>query len=126
MSTGNTKIILVDHDRFPLLQQTATIACSGHFTGNTFVLSKKMDIFYSCIHLLLYLSSAFFGSKNVCPFHILDLTLSLLFTFSTSPLKPLNGIQHNLTGSNISTSSTKFVFFGPIGKTRWPPWPLIG
>ena len=26
----------------------------------------------------------------------------------------------------MSTSSTKFVFFGPIGKTRWPPWPLIG
>ena len=51
---------------------------------------------------------------------------SLTFTFSTSSLKPLNGIQRNLTGSKISTSSTKFVFFGPIGKTRWPPWPLIG
>ena len=47
-------------------------------------------------------------------------------TFSTSPLKPLNGIQRNLTGSKISTSSTKFVFFGSIGKIRWPPWPLIG
>ena len=47
-------------------------------------------------------------------------------TFSTSSLKPLNGIQGNLTGSKISTSSTKFVFFGPIRKTRWPPWPLIG
>ena len=46
--------------------------------------------------------------------------------FSTSPLKPLNGIQWNLTGSKISMSSTKFVFFGPIDKTRWPPWPLIG
>ena len=46
--------------------------------------------------------------------------------FSTSPLKPQNGIQWNLTGSKISTSSTKFVFFGPIGKTRWPPLPLIG
>ena len=34
-STGNTKSILVDHDRFPLLQQTATIACIGPFTGNT-------------------------------------------------------------------------------------------
>ena len=45
--------------------------------------------------------------------------------FSTSALKPLNGIWRNLTGSKISTSSTKFVFFGPIGKTRWPPWPLI-
>ena len=47
-------------------------------------------------------------------------------TFSTSPLKSLKGIQRNLAGSKVSTSSTKFVFFGPIGKTRWPPWPLIG
>ena len=51
--------------------------------------------------------------------------LSLAETFSTSPLKPLSGIQRNLTGSKISKPSTKFVFFGPIGKTRWPPWPLI-
>ena len=34
--------------------------------------------------------------------------------------------NENMTGSKISTSSTKFVFFGPIGKSRWPPWPLIG
>ena len=42
--------------------------------------------------------------------------------FSTS-LQPLYGIQPKLTGSKVSTSSTKFVFFGPIGKTRWPPSP---
>ena len=36
--------------------------------------------------------------------------LWLAETFSTSPLKPLNEIQQNLTGSKISTSSTKFVF----------------
>ena len=41
--------------------------------------------------------------------------------FSTSSLKPLNRIQWNLTGSKISTSSTKFVFFGPIGKTNGRP-----
>ena len=52
--------------------------------------------------------------------------LWLAETFSTSPLKPLNGIQRNLIGSKISKSSTKFVFFGLIGKTRWPPWPVIG
>ena len=52
--------------------------------------------------------------------------LWLAKTFSTSPLKLLNGIQGNLTGSKISTSSTKFVFFWSIGKTRWPPWPMIG
>ena len=47
-------------------------------------------------------------------------------TFSTSPLQLLNRIQRNLTGSKISMFSTKFVFFGPIGKTRWLPQPLIG
>ena len=52
--------------------------------------------------------------------------LWLAETFSTSSLKALKGIQPNLTGSKILMSSTKFVFFGPIGKTRWPPWPLIG
>ena len=48
--------------------------------------------------------------------------LWLAETFSTSPLKPLNRIQWNLTGSKISMSSTKFVFFGLIRKQKWPPW----
>ena len=46
-------------------------------------------------------------------------------TISISPLKLLNRIQWNLTGSKIPTSSTKFVFFGQIGKTRWLPQPLM-
>ena len=56
------------------------------------------------------------------------LGLWLAETFSTSPLKPLNRIQRNLTGSKILMSSTNFVFFGLNGKKdgRWPPWPLIG
>ena len=52
--------------------------------------------------------------------------LWLAETFSTSPLKPLNEIQRNLTGSKILTSSAKFVFFWADHKKRWPPWPLIG
>ena len=47
--------------------------------------------------------------------------LWLAETFSTSPLKPLNGIQWNWIRSKISTSSNNFVFFGLIEKTRWPP-----
>ena len=54
------------------------------------------------------------GKTRKPPWHLIDLSLS-------TPMKPLNGIQWNLTGSNISTSSTKFVFFEPIGETRWPP-----
>ena len=39
-------------------------------------------------------------------------------TFWTSPLKPLNQIQRNLTGSKISKSSSKFIFLGLIGKNK--------
>ena len=42
--------------------------------------------------------------------------LWLAETFPTSPLRLLNGIQWNVIGSKILTSSIKFVFFGPIGK----------
>ena len=52
--------------------------------------------------------------------------LWLAETFLTSPMKPLNWIQRNLTESKFSTSSTKFVFFRLIQKIIWPPWPLIG
>ena len=52
--------------------------------------------------------------------------LWLAETFSTSPLKLQNGIQQNLTGSKITMSSTKVVFFWLIGKIRWSSWPLIG
>ena len=44
--------------------------------------------------------------------------LWLAETFSTSSLKLLNGIQRNLTGSKISLSSTKFVFFGADRKNK--------
>ena len=36
----------------------------------------------------------------------------------TFPLKPLNGIQPNLTGSKILTSSTKLVFFWPKSEKK--------
>ena len=52
------------------------------------------------------------------------LTSDWLRHFATSPLKPLSGFQRNLTGSKISTSSTKFVFFGPISKQKGPPWSI--
>ena len=48
-------------------------------------------------------------------FHIFDLSFETTKRNSTK-----------LYRNKISSSSTKFVIFGPIGKTRWPPRPLIG
>ena len=43
---------------------------------------------------------------------------------SPTSLETASRIQRNPTGSNYS--STKFVFLGPIGKSSWPLWLLIG
>ena len=48
--------------------------------------------------------------------------LWLAETFSTSPL---NGIKWNLTGSIYLKFLYKVCVFGRMGKTRWPPRPLI-
>ena len=52
--------------------------------------------------------------------------LWLAETLFTSSPKPLKGMRRNLTGSKIPKCSTEFVYFGPIGKPRWPSRPLIG
>ena len=46
----------------------------------------------------------------------------LLFCFPLLSWKLLYRVQQIFTGSKVSTSSTKFVFFGLIGKPRRPPW----
>ena len=50
------------------------------------------------------------------------LASDLLRHILTFPLKLLNGIQRNLTGSKILTSSTKFVFFGPKSELKLQSW----
>ena len=58
--------------------------------------------------------------------HSLSVVRRQLFTFSTSPLTPLNRIQQNLTGRKISMSSTKFVFFQADWKNHLQSRFLIG
>ena len=68
---------------------------------------------------------------KVCVFRLIGkirwrLAFWLAETFSHSSLKPLNGIQRNLTGIKNSTSSTKLVFFsGRSEKQDGPPVLLL-
>ena len=104
----------------------------SHGMCGTLCIVRELNRFI--VHEYYKKVSVFSAPEPKAQVHYCDHALSVvrpsvvvkLFIFSTSSLKPLNGIQRNLTGSKIWTSSTKFVFFGPIGKIRWPPWPLIG
>ena len=53
----------------------------------------------------------------------LSLTLDPMRKVSqnVSSLKPLGQLKPNYPGMIIGRSSTKFLFFMPIGNPRWPP-----
>jgi hypothetical protein len=53
----------------------------------------------------------------------LNLTLDPMGKVSqnASSLKPLGQLKPNFPGMIIGRSSTKFLFFMPIGNPRWPP-----
>ena len=47
-----------------------------------------------------------------------------LFTFQASP-KPLGQLEPNLAGMFLGWSSTKFIYFVPVGYSTWLPGPII-
>ena len=48
-----------------------------------------------------------------------------LFTFQASSLKPLGQLEPNLAGMFLGWSSTKCLFFVPVGYSTWLPGPII-
>ena len=48
-----------------------------------------------------------------------------LFTFQASSPKPLGQLEPNLAGMFLGWSSTKFLFFAPVGYSTWLPGPII-
>ena len=89
-------------------------------TGDAYSFGHLVPSHLGLAYVLLVETNPFPEPVIIFPDYALRTSLG---TFSIL-LQPRNRIQQNLTGSKISTSSTKF--FGPIRKSRWPPWPLIG
>jgi hypothetical protein len=58
-------------------------------------------------------------SSVVCP------VVCKLFTFQASSPKPLGQLEPNLAGMFLGWSSTKLLFFVPVGYSTWLPGPII-
>ena len=60
---------------------------------------------------------------NYC--HHLASVVCKLFTFQASSPKPLGQLEPNLAGMFFGWSSTKLLFFVPVGYSTWLPGPII-
>jgi hypothetical protein len=67
--------------------------------------------------------STFLVQVNYC--HHLVSVVCKLFTFQASSPKPLGQLEPNLAGMFLGWSSTKFLFFFPVGYSTWLPGPII-
>ena len=55
----------------------------------------------------------------------LGIVVCKFFTFQASSLKPLGQLEPNLAGMFLGWSSTKYLFFVPVGYSTWLPCPII-
>ena len=60
---------------------------------------------------------------NYC-YHLASVVCKL-FTFQASSPKPLGQLEPNLAGMFLGWSSTKLLFFVPVGYSTWLPGPII-
>jgi hypothetical protein len=81
-------------------------------------------IYISYIMAVVFISSP--GQKvhvNYC--HHLASVVCKLFTFQASSPKPLSQLEPNLAGMFLGWSSTKLLFFVPVGYSTLLPGPII-
>ena len=91
---------------------------------------KRFDILmffllcFVCLFVRLFFSSP--GPKvqvNYC--HHLASVVCKLFTFQASSPKPLGRLEPNLAGMFLGWSSTKLLFFVPLGYSIWLLGPIM-
>jgi hypothetical protein len=79
---------------------------------------------YVCLFVFLFFSSPGpLVQVNYC--HHLASVVCILFTFQASSPKSLGQLEPNLPGMFLGWSSTKFLFFVPVGYSSWLPGPII-
>ena len=90
--------------------------------------NPALDLFFFLTFAILISSNVFSspGPKvhvNYC--HHLASVVCKLFTFQASSPKPLGRLEPNLAGMFLGWSSTKLLFFVPVGYSIWLPGPII-
>ena len=101
--------------------------CSNAFFSETTNMIKAIWAFV----ITWNSSSSFFSSHgpkvqvhvNYC--HHLASIVCKLFTFQASSPKPLGQLEPNLAGMFLGWSSTRLLFFVPVGYSTWLPGPII-
>ena len=83
----------------------------GVLDNYSLVFSSLVQVNY-CHHL----------ASVVC--HLLSIVCKL-FTFQASSPKPLGRLEPNVAGMFLGWSSTKLLFFVPVGYSIWLPRPII-
>ena len=101
---------------------------NGHETIQHYTwiqISQGTDIQMYLGIIVFYFGFQFTWTKGVNYCHHLASVVCKLFTFQDSFPKPLGQLEPNLAGMFLGWSSTKFLFFVPVGYSTWLPGSII-
>ena len=89
--------------------------------------SFKLAVFVFCVTFLVHLDQRSRWTVAITwrPSSVVCSLSSKLFTFQASSPKPLGQLEPNLAGMFLGWSSTKLLFFVPVGYSTWLPGPII-
>ena len=93
-----------------------------HFSMNFWKLNSSV---LSSSQAMVFLFSSPGPKVQVNYCHHLASVVCKLFTFQASSPKPLGQLEPNLAGMFLGWSSTKLLFFVPVGYSTWLPGPII-
>jgi hypothetical protein len=98
--------------------------CSNAFFSETTNMIKA-KLFMNVHWMVLYNLKVFYSDMKFKMAAMAGLSSTLdpmgIFFQNASSLKPLGQLKPNCPGMIIGRSSTKILFFMPIGNPRWPP-----
>ena len=100
------------------------------FTQQLYIINKTDKTLITCLLIFLFSSPGPKVHVNYCH-HLASVVCCLLsvvcklFTFQASSPKPLGRLEPNLAGMLLGWSSTKLLFFVPVGYSIWLPGPII-
>ena len=98
--------------------------CSNSFFSETTNMIKAklyMNVHWMVLYkLYVFCSDMKFKMAATAKFSLTLDPMGKMFQ-NASSLKPLGQLKSNCSGMIIGRSSTKFLFFMPIGNPRWPP-----
>ena len=109
---------------FQIFERKYSFAYQHIHLKNCMLVNTKLVFIQRQPNIKLFLAHLVKGHVNFCH-HLMLSFFCQLFTFESSPLRPMGQMNQNLVGSIYGRTFIKSTHFVPIHLQTWPPYAIL-